>query len=72
MRVHRWHRAIDVLDKAGVWRYCFGGGEEFQSMDPQVEARLREHFRPEVEALEEFSAATSQHGRASARAVRHQ
>lgn len=54
MRVHRWHRAIDVLDKAGVWRYCFGGGEEFQSMDPQVEARLREHFRPEVEALEEL------------------
>jgi len=52
MRRRRWHRAIDLLDRAGVWNFCFGGGEEFGPLDPQVEARLREHFRPEVEALE--------------------
>jgi hypothetical protein len=54
MRLHRWHRAIDLLDKAGVWRYCFGRGEEFAPIDPAAEARLREHYRPEVEALEEL------------------
>jgi hypothetical protein len=54
MRVHRWHRAIDILDKAGVWRYCFGGGEEFPPLDAEVAARMRERFRPEVEALEDL------------------
>jgi sulfotransferase family protein len=54
MRLHRWHRTIDLLDKAGVWRYCFGRGEEFAPIDPAAEARLREHYRPEVEALEEL------------------
>ncbi len=54
MRVRRWHRAIDLLDKAGVWRYCFGGGEEFPPLDPEVGARLREHYRPEIEALEKL------------------
>jgi hypothetical protein len=52
MREHRWHRAIDLLERAGVWKFCFGGGEEFGPLDPRAEARLREHFRPEVEALE--------------------
>jgi len=52
MRLHRWHRAIELMERAGVWRFCFGGGEEFGDPDPEVEARLREHFRPEVEALE--------------------
>ena len=54
MRLRRWHRMIDLLDKAGVWRYCFGRGEQFPPMDPAVEARMREHFRPEVEALEDL------------------
>ncbi|HLX38009.1 MAG TPA: sulfotransferase [Candidatus Binataceae bacterium] len=52
MRVHRWHRAEGLLERAGVWRFCFGGGEEFGALDPEVDARLRAHFRPEVEALE--------------------
>ncbi|MDO8433807.1 MAG: sulfotransferase [Candidatus Binatus sp.] len=54
MRLHRWHRAIDLLDKAGVWRYCFGRGEEFAPIDPAIEARLRERYRGEVEALEDL------------------
>jgi hypothetical protein len=54
MLIHRWSRAIEILDRAGVWRFCFGGGEEFAPLDPQTEARLREHFRPEVEAIEKM------------------
>ena len=33
MRLHRWHRAVDLLESAGVWRFCFGGGEEFGTLD---------------------------------------
>lgn len=35
-----------------LWNYCFGRGESFPPIEPQVEASLREYFRPEVEALE--------------------
>jgi hypothetical protein len=52
MLLHRWHRSADLLDRAGVWRFCFGGGEEFGGVDPEIDARLRERFRPEIEALE--------------------
>jgi hypothetical protein len=56
MRLHRWHRAVNVLDRAGVWRFCFGGGEEFGALDHEIDARLREHFRPEIEAVERLIA----------------
>jgi hypothetical protein len=52
MRLHRWHRTIGLLEHSGVWKFCFGGGEEFGALDPAVDARMREHFRAEVEALE--------------------
>jgi len=55
MRSHRWHRALSVLERVGVWRFCFGGGEAFPPLDPETEARMREHFRPEVEALERMT-----------------
>ena len=42
----------NLLESAGVWRFCFGGGEEFGALDPEIEVRLREQFRPEIEALE--------------------
>jgi hypothetical protein len=44
--------AIHWLGRAGLWRYCFEGGAEFAALSPEVEARLRARFRPEVEALE--------------------
>lgn len=59
-RLHRWleergaRRAITVLRKAGVWRFSFRGGGEFGPLDPALERKLRERFRPEVEALEEM------------------
>ncbi len=52
MRLHRWHRAVAILERAGIWRICFGGGEEFGALDPEIDARLRAHFRPEIDALE--------------------
>jgi hypothetical protein len=54
MMKHRWHRTLALLETIGVWRRAFGGGEEFGVIDPDVEAQLREHFRSEVEALEQM------------------
>ncbi|HXW85389.1 MAG TPA: sulfotransferase [Candidatus Binataceae bacterium] len=54
MRVRNWHRTLRALDRLGMWRLVFEGGEQFGAMDPAVEARMREHFRPEVEQLEEL------------------
>ena len=54
LKLHGMHWVVDLLGTAGVWKYCFGRGEEFAELDPQIDARLREHFRPEVEALEQL------------------
>jgi Sulfotransferase family len=52
MLMHRWNGALRILDTLGVWRFAFGGGEEFGEIDPEIDARLREQFRAEVEGLE--------------------
>jgi Sulfotransferase domain len=52
---HHAHRASDVLNRAGFWQFCFGRGPEFSSLEPEIEERLKEHFLPEVEALEELT-----------------
>ncbi|MHB8383409.1 MAG: sulfotransferase family protein [Candidatus Binataceae bacterium] len=52
LAMHRWNRTSQALERLGVWRFAFSGGEEFGAIDPGAEARLREYFRPEVEALE--------------------
>jgi len=52
LAMHRWHRTSRALERLGLWRFAFAGGEEFGAIDPAAEARLREYFRPEVEALE--------------------
>ncbi len=44
---------INLLTRAGFWRFCFEGGEAFAPLDPETEARLRERFRPAIEELEE-------------------
>ncbi|HKV54607.1 MAG TPA: sulfotransferase [Candidatus Binataceae bacterium] len=54
LRAHRAYRTIRVLDRVGVWRFCFEGGERFPPLEPDLEARLKERFRPEVEALEQL------------------
>lgn len=49
---HRLYRTMEFLDRIGVWRLCFGGGEEFPLLDSGAESRLRSRLRPEVEKLE--------------------
>lgn len=40
---------VDVLGRLGVWNLCFAG--KFPPMASETEARLRELYRPDVEAL---------------------
>jgi Sulfotransferase family len=54
LKAREAYGAINLLGRAGVWRYCFEGGEDFEALNPAVERRLRDRFRPEVEALEEL------------------
>jgi hypothetical protein len=50
----RLYRTRRLLTKAGVWRFCFGGGQEFPPLDPAVKWRLRDALRPDVESLEKL------------------
>ena len=43
-----------TLERLGLWRLCFDGGEAFPPLAPELVARLKERFRPEVEALEQL------------------
>jgi hypothetical protein len=49
------YRTIGLLTRAGFWRFCFERGAAFQPLDPEIEARLRERFRPGIEELEELT-----------------
>ena len=55
LRAREAYHTISLLGRAGIWRYCFEGGDEFAPIDPALEARLRERFRPEVEALAQLT-----------------
>jgi Sulfotransferase domain len=55
LQEHHATWASKVLDGAGIWRFCAGGGDPFPPLDPEVERRLREYFLPEVEAVEELT-----------------
>ena len=55
MRTNRWHRTLSLFERAGLFRFAFGGGEEFAPLDAETAARVRERFRPEVEALEKMT-----------------
>jgi Sulfotransferase domain len=52
LRAHKHYGLINFWDRTWLWKLVFEGGEEFQPPDPSTEARLREHFRHEIEALE--------------------
>ncbi len=51
---HQAYGVVDALERAGVWEFCHGRGEQFPRLSPEQEARLRERYLPEVEALEEL------------------
>ena len=46
--------AINLLERAGVWDFCYGRGEPFGRLSDEQEQRLRERYLPEVEQLEEL------------------
>jgi Sulfotransferase domain len=54
LRSRRAYWLDRLLEQAGVWRFCFDGGEIFPPLEPELERRLKQRFLPEVEALEEL------------------
>jgi len=54
LRSMRAYRTIDRLRRVGFWDFCYGGGEPYGPLPPDVDARVRERFRPEITALEEL------------------
>jgi hypothetical protein len=54
LKAREAYGTINMLGRVGLWRFCFGGRENFVSLSPAIEARLRERFRPEVEAFEDL------------------
>ena len=51
---HQAYGVVEALDRAGVWEFCQGRGELFPQLSSDQEARLRERYMPEVEALEDL------------------
>lgn len=45
--------AVDLLERAGLWKLCFAG--KFPPIDQQLEAHLRQKYLPEIEALEKMT-----------------
>lgn len=43
---------VDLLRRAGVWRFCFERGDELPPLSPAVEQRLRDRCKPDIEELE--------------------
>lgn len=54
LRDYGFYAPVDLLKRAGLRNFLFGGGEDFEPMRPETKARLKELYRPEVEALEEM------------------
>jgi len=46
------YATTNFLERAGLWKFSFGGGAKFQSLDTATEARLHALMRPEIDALE--------------------
>ena len=54
LRSHQAYGVLNLLAHLGVWEFCGGRGELFPPLTPEQDARLRAHYLPEVEALEEM------------------
>jgi hypothetical protein len=51
---HEVSLVLRVLRRSGAFAYCFERGQPFPELESEVDARARERFRPEVDALEEM------------------
>jgi hypothetical protein len=54
LRDHRAYRSANLLERIGVWRYCFGRGEPFPRLTPELERKLIARWLPEIDELEEL------------------
>lgn len=54
LQSREYYRTINLLTRAGVWRFCFDGGAEFPPLDPLIEHRTRQRLRPQIDELEEL------------------
>ncbi len=52
LRDRRAYSVINALERAGVWAFCFSGSKSYPRLTAQQDARLRQRYLPEVEALE--------------------
>ena len=48
------YTVVNVLKNPALRNFLFSGGPSFEPLRPETDARLREVFRPEVEALEQM------------------
>jgi hypothetical protein len=51
---HDWYHTVRSLEHAGVWRFCFERGEEFEPLSPELDARIRARYLPEIDELEKL------------------
>ena len=54
LRDRRAYRTLNVLEAAGVWSFCFSGPVGYPRLTAEQDARLRQRYLPEVEALEQL------------------
>lgn len=54
LKSRRADRVVLTLGRLGVWQFFFDGPTDFPPLEPEVEARMRTFFLPEVEALEKL------------------
>ncbi len=54
LRSHRAYRITSAIDRAGIWRFCFGRGEPFPPLALELQQELIARWLPEIEAAEEL------------------
>jgi hypothetical protein len=48
----QFYATMNFLERAGFWKFSFGGGAQFGPLDSATEAHLHDLMRPEIDALE--------------------
>jgi hypothetical protein len=54
LREQEWNRTVNFLARIGIWSWCAGGGPKFLPLTAEQDARFRELYLPEIEALEKL------------------
>jgi hypothetical protein len=54
LQEHHAYGVSNMIERVGIYDYCYGRGELFARLTPEQEERLRKQYLPEVEQLEEL------------------